>query len=295
MRQTFGHPELSLIQATIANPRAVAGFMKWNLQLWPSGLQVALFNATSTGDQPDYIPVETSRPYSLVLSILVFALVIGGLAAIRRDREFWRREWLSSRARAIVVLGAVAVTTFIVVLTQRPRPEYMYGLTVGLMVLTGVCISALLRRLGWTRFISAIACVLVLALLTTLPSYYQRGSRPIHDAVQRLKVIDGRLQQPGSVLVASQFNFEICAYMADSFDHDCTSPSWPMLQGQLAAGTPIRDVLNRIKATAIYADPVLLADLSIAKLVARPRAAGWRQVAGGSGPTGPWRILVRAS
>jgi hypothetical protein len=295
MQQTFGRPMPSLLQAMIANPRAVAGFMKWNLQIWPSGIQVALFNATSTGYQPDYPAVETHQSYALVLSVLVLMLVIGGLLAIRRDREYWHSDWLSSRVWAIVVLGAVAVTTFVVVLTERPRPEYMYGLTVGLMVLTGVCASALLRRLGWTRFISAIAGVLMLVLLVALPSYYHRGTRPLPDAVQQLAIIRRQLQRPGSVLLASQFNFEICSYLAASFDRYCTSPSWPALQAQLAAGTSVHTVLTRVKATAIYADSVMLANPSIAKLVAAPRTAGWQQVAGGSGPGGPWRILVRAS
>jgi hypothetical protein len=295
MKQTFGYPMPSLVRATIANPQAIAGFMKWNLELWPSGLQVSLFNATSTGDQPDYPPVETHRAYALILSILVIVLVIAGLLAVRRDSKFWLRDWLPSRIWAVIVLGAAAITTFYVVLTQRPRPEYTYSLTVGLMALVGVCGWALLRRLGWTRYVSLCASGLVLVLVLALPSYYHPEPRPMHDAIQRLAVIRGRLQQRRSVLVVSQLNPDVCAYLAATDARYCTLVEWPALQAQLARGVPIRTVLNQVNATVIYAEAVLLANPSIAKLVAAPPAMGWRQIAGGSGSTGPWRILIRES
>jgi hypothetical protein len=293
MRQTFGRSTPSLLQATLANPRAVAGFMKWNLQLLPSGVQVALFDATSTGMQPDYPPVATHRSYALVLSLLLAGVLVGGLAVIGRDRERWRREWLAPHVWAMVVLGAVALTTFVVVLTQRPRPEYMYGLTIGVMLLAGGCVSALLRWRGWTRFASACAVGVGLALVIAVPSYYHREPRPLHDAVERLGTVRRTLQRSESVLIASQFNFEICSYLAASFNRSCSAPSWSNLQAQLAAGVPIRQVLDRAKATVIYADRLLLANPSMAKLVGAPQANGWREIGEGMGETGPWHVLIR--
>jgi hypothetical protein len=295
MQQTFGRAMPSLVQATLDNPRAVAGYIKWNLQLLPSGLQVALFNATSTRDQPDYVPVETHRSYPLVLSIAVLALLGGGALSIRRDYEFWRREWFPTRRWALAILGAVAVTAFFVVLTQRPRPEYMYGLTVGLMGFVGVCVSALVRRMGWTRFMSVFAAVTLLSLVVAMPSHYRHGPRPLHDAVRRLGILRGPLQRPGSVLIASEFNFEICAYLAGSYNRSCTSPDWASLKTQLARGLPVGQVLNRANASVIYAETLLLADPAITQLVAAPEGYGWRQIAGGLGAQGPWHILVRAS
>src|SRR5262249_2660249 len=108
MQQTFGQPTPSLIHATLTNFNAMAGMMKWNLQLWPSGVQVALFNAASTGDQPDYIPFNTHSDRALMLSFVVLALLIAGAWAIRRDSEFWRCEWLAPRLWAVIVFGAVA-------------------------------------------------------------------------------------------------------------------------------------------------------------------------------------------
>ena len=129
----------------------MGAYVLWNGRLLGSGVQVALFNATATGDQPDYPPVKTHRSYALVLSIILLLLLIAGGVTIRRELASGRRDSLNDHAWAIVVLAAVAITTILVALTERPRPEYMYGMTVGIMALAGACLAALLRRVNATR------------------------------------------------------------------------------------------------------------------------------------------------
>jgi hypothetical protein len=255
---------------------------------------VALFGATVTGDTPGYFPVENHRPYPLVLSVIALAVMIAGLAVMIRDREFWRREWLQPQAWAVIVLGAVAITTLFVALTQRPRAEYMYGLTVGLLALVGLGTSALLRRLGGTPLVAALTAGLIVVLCVALPSYYHRGPRPLYDAVERLQVVRGQLRQPSSVLVTSAYNFEICAYLAESSSRRCTAPSWSALASQVSPGRSIRNVLNQAKATVIYADPLLHADRAMATLLTSPEAAGWRQVAAGCTADGRWSVLIHS-
>jgi hypothetical protein len=293
MQRTFGRPMPSFFQETTTNPRAVAGFIAWNARLMVSGLQVALFGATATGDNPDYFSVKIHRAYALVLSVIVLTGMIAGLAVMAGERKFWRRL-LAPNVWAFIVLGAVAITMLVVALTQRPRPEYMYGLTVGLIALAGLCTSALLRRLGGTQFIAALAVGLTVGLCVALSSYYHRGPMPLHDAVSRLQVIRGLLRQQGSVLVTSGYNTEICSYLGRAYDGYCTSPSWPTLRARVAPGRPIRDVLNEANATAIYADPLLQTDPVIMKLLTSPRSAGWRQVAAGTTPGDRWAVLIRA-
>lgn len=53
MKQTFGRSMPTLLQASTANPRAVAGFAAWNLQLLPGGLQVATLGASAFKTFPD--------------------------------------------------------------------------------------------------------------------------------------------------------------------------------------------------------------------------------------------------
>jgi hypothetical protein len=295
MQHDFGHPMPSLFNATIANPRAIAAFIAWNGRLLGSGVQVALFGATATGDNPDYIPVKNKEFYTIALSIIALGLIACGLVVMNREREFWRREWLAEHKWAVVMFGTLVFTTLVVALTQRPRAEYMYGLTVGLMALVGLCTSALLRRFGAAAVLSALAIGLVMVLIIVMPSYYHREPRPLHDAIERLQVVRGVLQRSRSVLITAGDGLDTCYYLAKIHDRYCTSPSWPMLQTQLGSGTSIQVVFNRVKATVIYVDPVLLSNPSIASLVAAPHAAGWRQVASGAGPDGPWHVLVRTS
>jgi hypothetical protein len=295
MQHDFGRPRPSLLEAIDANPRAMAGFVAWNLRLAPSGLQVGLFGATATGDNPAYFPVNNHRAYALVLSGVVLAIVIAGLLAMSRDREYWYRGWLPPRGWAFVVLGAVALTAFSVVVTQRPRPEYLYGLTAGLLALIGLCAYVLLRRLRLMRFCSAAAIVVTLALAALVPSYYHRGPRPIHDGVERLQPVRTLLDKPDSRLVTSGSGSEICNYLAYSFDRHCTPLGWQALRAQVSPNSPLRDVLDRARATVIYADLLLESDPVMTKLLAAPRSEGWRSIASGKSEGGPWQILVRAN
>jgi hypothetical protein len=295
MQQVFGEAEPSFLNATVADPRAMAAFVAWNGRLTGSGLQVALFNATSTNDQPDYPPVETGRTYVLALSLALLALWITGILVARLDWQYWRRDWLASRAWIVVFLGATSVTAVAVALSERPRPEYMYALTVTLLAFSGVCASALLRRARVERFVAPIAIGATLLLLALTPGYYQPTGRPLLERVQRLTPVKPELQRPGSVLIASAYNFELCAYLAASFTRACTSLAWQALQAEVERGVAIGDALNHAHATVIAVEPSMLANPAMAKLAAAPRAYGWREVSSGSGHEGRWQVLVRAS
>lgn len=295
MKQVFGRGEPSFSQAAIADPRAMGAYVLWNGRLLVSGLQVSLFNATGTGDQPDYPPVDTHRSYAFLLSAVILVLLIAGGWTIRSELVSGRYNSIRKHAWGIAILAAVAITTILVVLSERPRPEYMYGMTVGIIALVGACVAALLRRLRVAQLVAPCAIALTLGLAIATPSYYGKGPRPLHDAVDRLWVIHSQLDQRGRVLIAYSYNYEICSYLAETYSRYCTSPSWQALAAQIASGAPIGKVLNQAKATAIYAESLLLENPSIARLAATPQAYGWRQVAGGVGEAGPWHVLVRAS
>lgn len=294
MQRTFGESMPSFLKATTADPGAMTRYAAWNARLLASGLQVSLFGATVTGDNPGYFPVSDHRLYALLLSLIVLAMLIAGLAALLRDREFWRREWLAPRAWAVIVLGSAAITALVVALTQRPRSEYLHGLTVFLLALTGLCSAALLRRFGGTRFVAALAAGVIVLLCVAWPSYYERRSRPVRDGVERLQVIRAQLHEPDSVLVTSGYGYEICSYLADTSSRHCTAPNWATLRPQIEGGTSLVGLLAQVDATAIYADPLLQADPLFAELLASPRSAGWRQAAAGCTAEGPWSVLIRS-
>jgi hypothetical protein len=291
MQRLFGRPMPTLYQEVSANPRAVVDFVKWNGRLLPSGLQVALFGATSTGLNPGYLPVKAHRLYALILSLLLLALVCCGLAVISRNRTYLQ-NMLRERSWAITLLSLAAATATYVALTQRPRAEYIYGLTLALMMLTALCVGALLRYVGGRGLVAATAVLLTLILIFAVPSYYRSpGPRRIHDALHRLGAVRIELQRPGAVLVTSGYNAEICNYLAKNINRRCTSPSWAIPRSAVARGESIGRALDGIKATVIYADALLRADPAFAGLLNAGRGTEWRIVAFGS----DWSVLVRRS
>jgi hypothetical protein len=293
MQRTFGRQMPSYLTAVEANPGAMAAMVAWNAQLIPSGIQVSLFGATGTSGNPDFYPVSMHRVYALVLLLLAGAIVIAGVLAARRDRRFWRHEWLRERRWALILLATIAVNTLFVALTERPRPEYLYGLTVGLMVVIGTAATALLRRFGLNRFVAPGAALLLLVLLVTIPPFYRPGPRPIHDAVDRLQGVRGVLEQPSSALLTLAPGYPICNYLTVGFNGHCSVADVATVEQELAAGQPLASVLARNKVTVIYADPLLEADAEFRSVVADPGAVGFRVVAAGSGTDGPWSVLLR--
>ncbi|TMK39871.1 MAG: hypothetical protein E6G56_09520 [Actinobacteria bacterium] len=293
MQHDFGRPMPTFFQATSANPRAMAGFVAWNGRLMESGLQLGLFGATATGDNPTYFPVQNHRSYALVLSVILLGAMLAGLVLVIREREQWLREW-PRRGPAIIVLSAVAATSLFVALTQRPQPDYMYGLIVGVMALAGVCTAALLRQLRGYSVLAAFAVGLTAVLILALPSYYGSGPRPLRDGVKRLRVVRSALQRPGSVLIAGDNpdGTSLCNYLAYDFTRACRSITWSALTTQVSARESLAQVLASSRASAIYAEGPVENDPTLLRLLAPSQRFGWRQIATGSGSGGPWRILV---
>ena len=192
------------------------------------------------------------------------------------------------------MFGALAVTALSVALTQRPRPEYIYGMTVGIVALSGLCVAALSRSLKLERWTAPLALGAGVVFLVAFPTFYHPSPRPLHDALRRLEPVRRALQQPSSVLVASGYNFEICAYLAETYAHRCTSPDWSTVGASARRLGSANQALLQAKATVVYADPPLQADPLLMRVLASPRSTGWRQVAAGTGNDGRWSVLMRA-
>jgi hypothetical protein len=295
VQHDFGMRMPTLFQAVGANPRAVAGFAAWNAQLLPGGLQVALLGATAFENDPGFRPVTEDSTYALLLSLLLLFAAIAGLGIAAREGKLNPRRATARTLWVLVTLTSVAVATVLVVLTTRPWPEYMYGLTICVLVVIGLSVSILLRRIGGTRIVSSLALALVLVLIVLLPSAYGPGPRPIYEGLQRLQPVRTQLQRPGSVLIAENNYNELCNYLSYSYQRVCTPLNWHELRGQVIPGTTVGQILKRVHATVIYAEAGMLADPMMGSLIAAPRSQGWQLISQGNGPYGPWRVLTRAS
>jgi hypothetical protein len=295
MRQTFGMPMPSLLQGISANPRAVAAFGSWNAHLLPSGLQVSLFGATALETDPGFKPVTEHSTYALILSVLLLIIVIGGLGVVTRSGGLSPRRMSARKRWLLVTLACIVATDLLVVLTVRPWADYIYGLAICALILVGVCILALMRRIGGIRILAPIALVTVLVLIAMTSSVYSAGPRPIYEGVKHLQVVEKQLQRPGSVLVAGENYNVLCNYLAYSYQRMCSALYWPAVRSRVTSRISAGQVLDQLHATALYVEAGMLGDPIIAGLIAAPGAQGWQQVARGSGAGGPWRVLIPLS
>ena len=133
----------------------------------------------------------------------MIGFVAGGLVLLWRDRRRWWESWIASRAWGWLALGALAATAILAALWQRPRPEYLYALSVGILALVGACAMAYADR--WPLLkrarpaIPLAAVLLVLFVPTRFTSSYVtpqvgRPGRPVKDMVDRLYPIRTELQ-----------------------------------------------------------------------------------------------------
>src|SRR3954447_11535779 len=140
MRRDFGAPEVSLTRMLRTNPRATLAHVLWNVRLTPAGLQLLLFNATSSDYTPDYqdYPPEPARALPLSIAALLVVLMGAGLALWRR--WLWWRAWFRPRAAGWLAMGCVLMTAALIIPTQRPRPSYLFAHGIVLMTVVATAL-----------------------------------------------------------------------------------------------------------------------------------------------------------
>ncbi len=256
MAQTFGTERPSLWQMIGGNFPAVLDHFLWNLSLTGSGLQIALFNAASGQVNPDYTPRELGASYPVWLSVLALGIVAAGLALVIRDgRARWSAAFQAVSYRWIPLL-AVAATSLPVILTQRPRPEYLYTLTVLLMLLIGGSLQILTRRAA--PAVQLCSAAIGLATLLFVPPYYPAHDtgRPDKAAYERLRPYAAVLGPlPGDLLFGGDAN-ALGSWLGLSKllvrpQHYLPLPSWD-------ARTDLCATLDCRKVSALYVPPSLM-------------------------------------
>ncbi|WP_439623518.1 hypothetical protein [Gemmata sp.] len=207
MEETFGGRDLTLREMIAANPRAVAEHFAWNASLTPSGLQLLLFNRASGSVSPDYdgtVAARLNSPLAAALTVALLAVWAAGGAALWRDRRAWWRSWLSVRWLGWAAVLAVATVVPLVVVTQRPRPSYLFAFGVSLIALTGMCVHAAATRWHLADGLRRLAPLLAVALVLIVPRHFVQGkhrTQPVAAAVTRLLPYRDAVAAPGVVTV----------------------------------------------------------------------------------------------
>ncbi|MFT4120493.1 hypothetical protein [Bradyrhizobium sp.] len=265
MKATFGADQPSLAEMLKANPGATLRHFAWNASLVVNGFQVALFNAMSGSVNPDYAPVQGQERYAAVLSLICAALLAAGAWRFQSDRPAMR-DVLVRHRHFLVILVGLACTICVVVVTQRPRPSYLFAFTVCIMALVGMSADLLTR--GIREAINGIAIVAGAALVLLLPFYQQTyaSPRPLRANLARLQPYQSLLAAPDNKLLIGDYAGELAGYLQyrtdaasnvrlafKTYDYSVLT-DWDRQQ-------PLDAFLERRGFTAIFVQPRVMPEL----------------------------------
>jgi hypothetical protein len=295
MMRTYGEPEPTLMVALRRNPPAMIEHFLWNVSLIPDGLEVLLFDKSFGKVTPDYAPVMRSLialPYTFVLLAIV---VLGGIRLFR-NRRYWWDEWLKSRVWGWLLLMTVGCVTAGVMISQRPRPSYMFALGILLRAVVGMCLWALIEKSLWYRRLVAVFPIITVAAVALMPSFYERNykgrQRPLVTGYERIVKYEKILRGPGATLVSPGFDNELCDYAGKG---ECRRLNYYELRTQVSPARPWSNVLSASGATVFYAGEEALADPICREFILHAQTFGWQTVASQDGPREYWRLLHKIS
>jgi hypothetical protein len=294
MQKKFGEPFPGLFKMITANPHAALEHFLWNLSLVPNGLQVSLFNAMSGMANPDYPPVVRTRG-ALVASIAVVAIVVAALLhALRHWAAVWR-DWLLQRTGTWLVMLAVVCVAVPIVLIERPRPSYLFPVSVFLMMVIGSSIHILtLRR---SVLMKRTAVVVFLLVLLGIPPYYfiRQSTRPLYANYERLQPFTQLMVSKGSKILLGDYNGELRNYLGLSRVPIETLDYRILLSWQRERG--LTQFLDENGIDVFFVQPRIFNDLRNApqarELLSNPESVGWQRVAPAADHEADWILLFR--
>ena len=76
----------------------------------------------------------------------------------------------------LAALLALAATATLAALWQRPRPEYLYALSVAILALIGMCAMAYADRWPASKRIRAAIPIAAILLVVLLPAHFMRAT-----------------------------------------------------------------------------------------------------------------------
>jgi hypothetical protein len=215
-KPVFGASNVTAVAAVQANPEAVTEHLRWNLSLVPSGLQLMLFNCTAGSLNPDYVPVPIDPRYAVPLSWLAIVIAGAGLGVMYRERKDFLYPWLRKNSWALIAISSSCTLCVLLMITQRPRPSYLFPLSITLMGFYGLCIWRILRVPLSHRIGNLALCLLPLAVISFVPSFYVRhhaSERPLLEYYSFLKPFAERIAYCRESVLVPSHSSELMAYI----------------------------------------------------------------------------------
>ena len=276
----FSAPSPSLYEMFQKNPKAVIENMLWNLQLTPYGIQLLLFNKTSSEITPDYRPVPRDRWTAIILSLLSFVVFLWGLILFCKQRRLWWNQWIKKRVLAWLMMLSWVPLALVIILTQRPRPSYLFPLEIFLMSIMGMAVYVILHQ--WPiieRRFFRLAPAVIVFMIAFIPPYYPNhdNGRPLFDLYKRLIPFKEKICDPDARIVVNRYPREIQNYSCHTPDYSRII-TYSVFRKQLRA-IPLYNLLEENKIDMIYIDKKLGTLLKNSKLqkafLESPQSFGW--------------------
>jgi hypothetical protein len=293
MVANFGAPAPTLWQMMRANPRAVLQHFAWNASLTPNGVQVMLFDRVWGTTNPDYFPVQAGSGRALWLGLLTIATLLTA-AALVASQPRWRRFLRRRREPWLFLFGTTLPLAAIVILTQRPRPSYLFSLSVALMALVGLAAAVVLRTAFGKRRVGGFAVAAAIALIALAPLRYRHD--PVRDRYllhlyRRINSISDLVADGRAVFVVRHYGTEIAHYVGRGHPRGIEHSGW------LPSDQVFLDRLEAEGANLFYVDDRLANELGPSSVFygRRPGPPGWELVCFGEETRGRWRMWARSA
>jgi uncharacterized membrane protein YidH (DUF202 family) len=267
MTETFGAELPSLFEMLKANPVATLAHFAWNASLVVNGFQVALFNAMSGSVNPDYAPVQSNQFHAAVLSVIAGLVLLGGAWRLQSTQPGMREALITHRHLVVLLLG-IACTVCVVVVTQRPRPSYLFAFTICIMALIGM--SADLLALRFRASINGAALFAGVSILVVLPFYQGKHAsvRPLYSNLSRLQPYQSLLAVKNNRLLVGDYAGELSSYLQFKADGQVgLAAQLKFLTKDYSVLTewnrhePLEHFLEQRGFTAIFVQPRMMVEL----------------------------------
>jgi hypothetical protein len=195
-----------------------------------------------------------------------------------------------------LAMVSVVPTAILLMLIERPRPAYLFGLTLLLMAIVGLCATALFERWRWTTRLGPLMAVAMLLSPLLVPSYYQLVShgRPVLEDYERLRLFESLVGKPGAAFVGANpqaMQAFVGHGVPDCFDYSIFERRPPQMG--------LSEFLNARNITVLELDPAECVRLQLSQpqllseFLATAPQKGWHLVASQQLPQGLWMLFSR--